>query len=82
MNFPSWQVEADKKLKVIDRSFIPYKDNESKPWLIPENDVIDINISLVNVFVKAKVLLLQGEESEGYKGSNLVRAKVIRHFCD
>ena len=49
---------------------------------MPENNVIDMNISLVDAFVNAKVLLPQGEESEGYKGSSLVRAKVIRHLCD
>ena len=49
---------------------------------MPENDVIDMNISLLDAFVNGKVLLPQGEESEGYEGSSLVRAKVICHFCD
>ena len=35
---------------------------------MPENDVIDMNISLVDAFVNAKVSLPQGEESEGYEG--------------
>ena len=49
---------------------------------MPENDVIDMNISLVDELMNAKVLLPQGEEYEGYEGNSLVRAKVIRHFCD
>ena len=42
---------------------------------MPDNDVkgIDMNISLVDAFVNAEVLLPQGEESEGYdERSNLV----------
>ena len=82
MNLSPWQVEADKKLKAIERFFISYKNGESEPRLIPKNDVIDMNISLVDTFVNAEDFLPQGEESEAYKGSNLVQAKVIRHFCD
>ena len=80
INLPPWPVEADKKLKAVDHSFIPYKDDESEPLLIPKNCVIDMNISLVDAYVNAKVLLPQGEESKGYKRSNLVQAKFIRHF--
>ena len=82
MNLSPWQVEADKKLKAIDCSLMPHKYDESEPRLIPENDVIDMYISLVDAFVNAEVFLPQGEESKGYEGSNLVRAKVICHFCD
>ena len=46
------------------------------------NDVSDMNISLIDAFVNAKVLLPQEEESKGYEGSKLVKAKVIRHFCN
>ena len=79
MNLPPWVVEANKKMKAIDCSFIPYKDDEEEPCLIPKNDVIEMNISLVDVFVNPIVFL---QESKGYEGSNLVQAKVIRHFCD
>ena len=82
MNLLPWAVEADKKMKAVDCSFIPYEDGEEEPCLIPENDDIDMNISLVDAFVNAKVLLPQGEESEEYEGSNLVQVKVIYHFCD
>ena len=82
MNLPPWGVEAKRKLEDYDRSFVPYEDDEVGPHSMPENDVIDMNISLVDAFVNAEVLLPQGEESEGYEGSSLVRAKVIRHFCD
>ena len=59
----------------IDRSFVPYEDDEVEPRSMPENDVkgLDMNISLVDAFVNAEVLLPQGEESEGYdERSNLV----------
>ena len=80
MNLPPWAVEADKKVKAIDCSFLPYKDDELEPRLVPKIDVIDMNISLVDAFVNTELLLPQREESEGYEGSNLVQAKDIRHF--
>ena len=72
MNLPPWVVEANKKKTEIDRSFVPYKDDEVKPRSMPENDVIDMNIFLVDAFVNAKFLLPQWEESEGYERSNFV----------
>ena len=57
MNLSPWQMETDKKLKAIDHSIIPYKDEESEPRLIHGNYVIDINISLVDAFVNTEVLL-------------------------
>ena len=73
MNLPPWKIEANEKKKVFHSLlFIPYKDDEVGHHSIPENDVIDMNISRVDAFVNAKVLLLQGEESEGYEGSSLV----------
>ena len=56
MNLPPWQMEANEKRKDNDCSFIPYKDDESEPHLIPENDVIDMNVSLVDAFVNADII--------------------------
>ena len=78
MNLLPWVVEATKKKAEIDRSFVPYKDDEVEPQSMPKNDVkgLDMNISLVDAFVNAEVLLPQGEESEGYdERSNLVCVK-------
>ena len=64
MNLPPWVVEAGKKKKPINHSsFVPYKDDEEEISLILENDVIDMDISLVDALVNAKVLfyLRQGE---------------------
>ena len=77
MNLPPQKIEANEKMKATNRSFIPYKDDEVEP-----NDAIDMNISLVDVFVNSEVQLSQGEKSKGYGGRSLVQAKVIRHFCD
>ena len=85
MNLPPWAVEAAKHKANIDRSYVPYEDDEVEPRSMPDNDVkgLDMNISLVDAFVNAEVLLPQGEESEGYNEEcTLVKAKVIRHFCD
>ena len=82
MNLPLWTIEVNGKMKAIDHSFIPYKDDEVEHHSMTENDFIDMYISLVNAFVNAKFLLPSREESEGYEGSNLVRGKVIRHFCN
>ena len=67
---------------MVDHSFTPYKDNKKELKLIPENNVSDMNISLVDTFMNAEVLLHQGEKSKGYEGNNLVKAKVILYFCD
>ena len=69
-------------MTAINHSFIPYKYDEVEPYFMQENNVIDMNISLVDAFMNAEVLLPQGEESEGYEGSSLVKAKVIHQFCD
>ena len=62
MNLPPWVVEAAKKKAEIDRPFVPYEDDEVEPWSMPENNVkgLDMNISLVDAFVNAEVLLPQG----------------------
>ena len=75
-------MEAVKKKTPIDCSFIPYKDDKEEPSLMPEIDISDVNISLVDTFVNVKVIPPQGKEPERYEGSNLVKAKVIRYFCD
>ena len=62
--------------------FIPYTDDEGEPRFIPENDVIEMNISLVDAFVNVEVLLPQGEESKEYERSNLIQAQIFCHFCD
>ena len=49
---------------------------------MPENNIPNLSISLVDALINAEVLLPQGEESEGYAGSNLIQVKVISHFCD
>ena len=60
MNLPPWKIEANEKMKAINRSFILYKDDEIEPHSMPGNDVIGMNISLVDAFVNAKNLLPQG----------------------
>ena len=59
-------------MTAINCFFIPYKDDEVEHHSMLENNVIDMNIFLVDVFVNVEVLLPQGEESEGYVESNLV----------
>ena len=59
MNLPRWIVEGAKKEKLMDYSFISYKDDEVEPHSMSENNVIDINISLVDEFMNAKVLFPQ-----------------------
>lgn len=72
MNFSPGIKEATKLKKQVNCSFIPYKDDIEEPQLVQENNVIDMHVSLVNASVNAKILLPQGEESEGYESSNLV----------
>ena len=60
MNLPPWKIEANGKLRAIDCSFIPYKDDEVEPHLMLENNVIDMNISLVDALMNVKVLFPQG----------------------
>ena len=51
--------------------------------MMPENNIHDMSICLVDALINAEVLLPQGEESEGFvEGSNLVKAKVICHFAN
>ena len=48
-----------------------------------ENDIPDLQIFLVDTLLNAEILLPQGEESKGFdEGSNLVEARVIKHFAD
>ena len=82
MNLPPWVMDAAKTKKPVDQSFIPYEDEEEELWVMAVNNCSVLHISLVNVLVNTEVLLPQGEESNGYENSNLVKVKVIRHFCD
>ena len=36
MNLPPWEIEANEKMKVVNRSFIPYKDDEVESHSMPE----------------------------------------------
>lgn len=67
MNLSPWEVDAGKEKRAIHYFFIAY--NADKKELMDE-------------FLDPEVLLFQGEKSKRYKGSNLVKAKVILHFCD
>ena len=75
-------MEACKKNSPVDPAFIPYKDDAEEPRLVPKNDIPVLQIYLLYASINAEVLLSWGEESKGYEGSNLVKAKIIRHFCD
>ena len=71
-------VGAGKRKLPDDQSFVPYKDDVEEPRLMPENDIHDMSICLVDALINAEVLLPQGEESEGFdERSNLVKAKFI-----
>ena len=75
-------MEAGKKDSPVDQIFILYKDDVEASRLIPEKDIHILQIYLVDALMNAEVLLPQEEEFKGYEGSNLVKAKVIRLFCD
>lgn len=68
--------------KKVDHIFIPYKDDEEEAHIIIENNVSTCGVSLVDTLVNTGVLLPEGESSTSYDDSNIVLAKVLRHFCD
>ena len=68
MNLPPWVVEANKKKTEINRSFVPYEDDEVELRSMPENDVIgiDMNISLWWMhLVMPKSYSLRGRNPKG-----------------
>ena len=53
MNLPPWVVAANKKKRKVDRSFIPYEDDEEDPRVIPENNIHELSICLVDALINA-----------------------------
>ena len=80
MNLPPQKIEANIKMTAFDCLFVSYKDDEIEPHFMPENDVIDMNISFVDVFVSVKVLLPQGRNLKDMKRAIQFKPKFFVTF--